>query len=181
MIPPFPDNDTPRTCVNMSVVGIDLGTLNSVIAVARNRGVDVVSTGLSPRVVGFRSTKHHTDRQLDRKRSLQPRNTVSALTALTTTSSHNALTNSPAGRWLASVPRADTSARPQRTRKSPTSRTPSHRSSASPAAPSTIPMSRSSKILSRRRLSTSTARSALKSPTLARRNSLLPLRSQPCT
>jgi molecular chaperone DnaK (HSP70) len=28
----------------MSVVGIDLGTLNSVIAVARNRGVDVVST-----------------------------------------------------------------------------------------------------------------------------------------
>ena len=27
----------------MSVVGIDLGTLNSVIAVARNRGVDVVS------------------------------------------------------------------------------------------------------------------------------------------
>jgi molecular chaperone DnaK (HSP70) len=28
----------------MSVVGIDLGTVNSVIAVARNRGVDVVST-----------------------------------------------------------------------------------------------------------------------------------------
>jgi hypothetical protein len=27
----------------MSVVGIDMGTLNSVIAVARNRGVDVVS------------------------------------------------------------------------------------------------------------------------------------------
>jgi molecular chaperone DnaK (HSP70) len=26
----------------MSVVGIDLGTLNTVIAVARNRGVDVV-------------------------------------------------------------------------------------------------------------------------------------------
>jgi heat shock protein 4 len=31
----------------MSVVGIDLGTLNSVIAVARNRGVDVVSTRAS--------------------------------------------------------------------------------------------------------------------------------------
>jgi molecular chaperone DnaK (HSP70) len=30
----------------MSVVGIDLGTLNSVIAVARNRGVDVVSDAL---------------------------------------------------------------------------------------------------------------------------------------
>jgi molecular chaperone DnaK (HSP70) len=30
----------------MSVVGIDLGTLNSVIAVARNRGVDVVSDSL---------------------------------------------------------------------------------------------------------------------------------------
>lgn len=29
----------------MSVVGIDLGTVNSVIAVARNRGVDVVSAG----------------------------------------------------------------------------------------------------------------------------------------
>ena len=28
---------------NMSVVGVDLGTLNTVIAVARNRGVDVVS------------------------------------------------------------------------------------------------------------------------------------------
>lgn len=28
----------------MSVVGVDLGTLNSVIAVARNRGVDVVSS-----------------------------------------------------------------------------------------------------------------------------------------
>jgi len=27
----------------MSVVGVDLGTLNTVIAVARNRGVDVVS------------------------------------------------------------------------------------------------------------------------------------------
>ena len=26
----------------MSVVGVDLGTLNTVIAVARNRGVDVV-------------------------------------------------------------------------------------------------------------------------------------------
>ena len=29
----------------MSVVGVDLGTLNTVIAVARNRGVDVVSDG----------------------------------------------------------------------------------------------------------------------------------------
>jgi len=28
----------------MSVVGVDLGALNTVIAVARNRGVDVVST-----------------------------------------------------------------------------------------------------------------------------------------
>jgi len=28
----------------MSVVGVDLGSLNTVIAVARNRGVDVVST-----------------------------------------------------------------------------------------------------------------------------------------
>ena len=30
----------------MSVVGVDLGTLNTVIAVARNRGVDVVSISL---------------------------------------------------------------------------------------------------------------------------------------
>jgi hypothetical protein len=36
--------DTPPSRIAMSVVGIDLGTLNSVIAVARNRGVDVVST-----------------------------------------------------------------------------------------------------------------------------------------
>lgn len=35
----------------MSVVGVDLGTLNSVIAVARNRGVDVVSA--SPPAHGF--------------------------------------------------------------------------------------------------------------------------------
>ena len=35
---------TPPSEINMSVVGVDLGTLNSVIAVARNRGVDVVST-----------------------------------------------------------------------------------------------------------------------------------------
>jgi len=34
---------TPPSEINMSVVGVDLGTLNSVIAVARNRGVDVVS------------------------------------------------------------------------------------------------------------------------------------------
>jgi len=32
----------PQPLVNMSVVGVDLGTLNTVIAVARNRGVDVV-------------------------------------------------------------------------------------------------------------------------------------------
>ena len=32
--------------VTMSVVGVDLGTLNTVIAVARNRGVDVVSKSL---------------------------------------------------------------------------------------------------------------------------------------
>ncbi len=32
----------------MSVVGVDLGTLNSVIAVARNRGVDVVCLTLFP-------------------------------------------------------------------------------------------------------------------------------------
>lgn len=30
----------------MSVVGVDFGTLNTVIAVARNRGVDVVSSCL---------------------------------------------------------------------------------------------------------------------------------------
>jgi heat shock protein 4 len=31
----------------MSVVGVDFGTLNTVIAVARNRGVDVVSRNCS--------------------------------------------------------------------------------------------------------------------------------------
>ena len=36
-------NDTQRyTALEMSVVGVDFGTLNTVIAVARNRGVDVV-------------------------------------------------------------------------------------------------------------------------------------------
>jgi molecular chaperone DnaK (HSP70) len=32
----------------MSVVGVDFGTLNTVIAVARNRGVDVVSFSSFP-------------------------------------------------------------------------------------------------------------------------------------
>jgi molecular chaperone DnaK (HSP70) len=44
----------------MSVVGIDLGTLNSVIAVARNRGVDVVSTA-RPAINRLVNNKHHTD------------------------------------------------------------------------------------------------------------------------
>jgi len=33
----------------MSVVGIDLGNLNTVIAVARNRGVDVITNEVSNR------------------------------------------------------------------------------------------------------------------------------------
>lgn len=42
-LPPRLPTHTPPSEINMSVVGVDLGTLNSVIAVARNRGVDVVS------------------------------------------------------------------------------------------------------------------------------------------
>ncbi len=37
-----------------SVVGVDVGTLNTVIAVARNRGVDVVSGPAIPHAVGKR-------------------------------------------------------------------------------------------------------------------------------
>lgn len=40
---PLPSCDK-NNKANMSVVGVDFGTLNTVIAVARNRGVDVVST-----------------------------------------------------------------------------------------------------------------------------------------
>lgn len=43
-LPPRLPTHTPPSEINMSVVGVDLGTLNSVIAVARNRGVDVVSS-----------------------------------------------------------------------------------------------------------------------------------------
>ncbi len=47
----------------MSVVGIDIGSLNTVIAVARNRGVDVicneVSNRATPTLVSFGSKCRH--------------------------------------------------------------------------------------------------------------------------
>ena len=38
----------------MSVVGVDFGTLNTVIAVARNRGVDVVSIPIASYLLGHK-------------------------------------------------------------------------------------------------------------------------------
>lgn len=58
----------------MSVVGIDLGTANTVIAVARNRGVDVVSLR-KPNADPARILT--ADRCLDHQRSLQPLHAVS--------------------------------------------------------------------------------------------------------
>lgn len=37
----------------MSVVGVDFGTLNTVIAVARNRGVDVITNEVSNRATPY--------------------------------------------------------------------------------------------------------------------------------
>ena len=55
----------------MSVVGVDLGTLNTVIAVARNRGVDVVS------VIYSIETLRKTNKVPDYQRNLQSSDPVS--------------------------------------------------------------------------------------------------------
>ncbi|KAB8337321.1 hypothetical protein FH972_021621 [Carpinus fangiana] len=70
----------------MSVVGIDLGSQNTVIAVARNRGVDVITNEVSnratPSLVGFGSKSRYLGEAAKTQEISNLKNTVSALARL---------------------------------------------------------------------------------------------------
>lgn len=70
----------------MSVVGIDLGTLNSVVAIARNRGVDVIvneaSSRATPSMVSFAPKQRYLGESAKTKEISNYQNTVSSLTRL---------------------------------------------------------------------------------------------------
>ncbi|CAJ2514237.1 Uu.00g023560.m01.CDS01 [Anthostomella pinea] len=70
----------------MSVVGVDLGTLNTVIAVARNRGVDVITNEVSnratPSLVGFGPEARYTGEGAKNQEISNLKNTVSSLKRL---------------------------------------------------------------------------------------------------
>jgi len=70
----------------MSVVGIDLGTLSTVIAVARNRGVDVITNEVSnratPSLVGFGPKSRYLGESAKTQEVSNLKNTVSSLKRL---------------------------------------------------------------------------------------------------
>ncbi|ETS82638.1 Heat shock protein Hsp88 [Pestalotiopsis fici W106-1] len=70
----------------MSVVGVDFGTLNTVIAVARNRGVDVIANEVSnratPSLVGFSSKNRYLGEPAKTQEISNLKNTVSSLKRL---------------------------------------------------------------------------------------------------
>ncbi|KAF2649031.1 heat shock protein Hsp88 [Lophiostoma macrostomum CBS 122681] len=70
----------------MSVVGVDLGTLNTVIAVARNRGVDVITNEVSnratPTLVGFGPKSRYIGEPAKNQEISNLKNTVSSFTRL---------------------------------------------------------------------------------------------------
>ncbi|KAF3039886.1 adenyl-nucleotide exchange factor sse1 [Didymella heteroderae] len=70
----------------MSVVGIDMGTLNSVIAVARNRGVDVIANEVSnratPSLVGFGPKSRYIGEAAKNQEISNLKNTVSSFVRL---------------------------------------------------------------------------------------------------
>ncbi|KAJ2904370.1 uncharacterized protein MKZ38_008155 [Zalerion maritima] len=70
----------------MSVVGIDLGTLNTVVAVARNRGVDVITNEVSnratPSLVGFGPKSRYLGESAKTQEISNLKNTVSSLKRL---------------------------------------------------------------------------------------------------
>ncbi|KAL1607956.1 adenyl-nucleotide exchange factor sse1 [Paraconiothyrium brasiliense] len=70
----------------MSVVGVDLGTLNTVIAVARNRGVDVITNEVSnratPSLVGFGPKSRYIGEAAKNQEVSNLKNTVSSFTRL---------------------------------------------------------------------------------------------------
>ncbi|KAI2620022.1 heat shock protein Hsp88 [Hypoxylon sp. NC1633] len=70
----------------MSVVGVDFGTLNTVIAVARNRGVDVITNEVSnratPSLVGFGPKSRYLGEPAKTQEISNLKNTVSSLKRL---------------------------------------------------------------------------------------------------
>ncbi|KAI9784677.1 MAG: adenyl-nucleotide exchange factor sse1 [Candelina submexicana] len=70
----------------MSVVGVDLGTLNTVIAVARNRGVDVITNEVSnratPSLVGFGPKNRYLGEPAKTQEISNLKNTVGSLKRL---------------------------------------------------------------------------------------------------
>lgn len=70
----------------MSVVGVDLGTLNTVIAVARNRGVDVITNEVSnrqtPSLVGFGPRQRYIGEAAKTQEISNLKNTVGSLSRL---------------------------------------------------------------------------------------------------
>ncbi|KAI0828424.1 heat shock protein Hsp88 [Hypoxylon sp. FL0890] len=70
----------------MSVVGVDFGTLNTVIAVARNRGVDVITNEVSnratPTLVGFGPKSRYLGEPAKTQEISNLKNTVSSLKRL---------------------------------------------------------------------------------------------------
>ncbi|KAF2791973.1 heat shock protein 70 [Melanomma pulvis-pyrius CBS 109.77] len=70
----------------MSVMGVDLGTLNSVIAVARNRGVDVITNEVSnratPSLVGFGPKSRYIGEAAKNQEISNLKNTVSSFVRL---------------------------------------------------------------------------------------------------
>lgn len=70
----------------MSVVGVDFGTLNTVIAVARNRGVDVIANEVSnratPSLVGFGPKSRYLGEAAKTQEISNLKNTVSSLKRL---------------------------------------------------------------------------------------------------
>lgn len=103
----------------MSVVGVDLGTLNTVIAVARNRGVDVVCSchcycpvEAEEKLTGGQITNEVSNRAT-------PYAMAPIFTAMFDTDSIFADLSSVLDR------RVDTSEKPRKHKKSRTSRTPS--------------------------------------------------------
>ncbi|KAF2684167.1 heat shock protein Hsp88 [Lentithecium fluviatile CBS 122367] len=70
----------------MSVVGVDLGTLNTVIAVARNRGVDVITNEVSnratPSLVGFGPKSRYIGEAAKNQEISNLKNTVASFTRL---------------------------------------------------------------------------------------------------
>ncbi|KAF6220561.1 hypothetical protein HO133_002994 [Letharia lupina] len=70
----------------MSVVGVDFGTLNTVIAIARNRGVDVITNEVSnratPSLVGFGPKSRYLGEPAKTQEISNLKNTVSSLKRL---------------------------------------------------------------------------------------------------